>query len=82
MPPPPLPPARGGGQRPALAERRCGRGAAGAAAGGCGRPAALRGSEAAGPGAPRALETDSCCWLSDSFQCHYHVSPFLCGESY
>lgn len=60
-PPPPPPPARGGGQRPALAERLRGRGraaAAAAAAGGCGRPAALRGWEAAGPGPPRALETD------------------------
>lgn len=57
---PPPPPARGGGQRPARLERRR-RPRADTAAGATGsrrRAAALRGQEAAGPGASRALETD------------------------
>lgn len=60
---PPPPPARGGGQRPARPERRRRPRAdtaagASAAAGSRRRAAALRGQEAAGPGASRALETD------------------------
>lgn len=57
---PPPPPVRGGGQRPARLERRR-RPRADTAAGATGsrrRAAALRGQEAAGPGASRALETD------------------------